>query len=260
MRLAELEALLDVAHHGGGGEQIVGGNVEEALDLAGVEVEAENPVGAGPLDQIGHQLGRDRRARAGLAVLAGIAEIGDHRGDPAGRRPPQRIDQDQQLHQVVVGRKRGRLDDEHVLAAYVLLDLDEDLHVGEAPDRAPGERQPRRAPPARWRRRRALAAQVEGGDVDAGIAERDAQRADEARLVVVGDVEHVRPELGFHVDALDLDDARLAVGEHRAGHRALLALGPHRQAHRTHSRRAGSGAPRRPSCRAPSPPPAPTPC
>ena len=37
-----------------------------------------------------------------------------------------------QLHQVVVGRERGRLDHEDVLAADVLLDLDEDLHVGEA--------------------------------------------------------------------------------------------------------------------------------
>ena len=36
--------------------------------------------------------------------------------------------------------KRGRLDDEHVLAAHVFLDLDEDFHVGEAPDLALGQR------------------------------------------------------------------------------------------------------------------------
>ena len=30
--------------------------------------------------------------------------------------------------------KRGRLQDEDVLAAHILLDLDEDLLVGEAPD------------------------------------------------------------------------------------------------------------------------------
>ena len=41
---------------------------------------------------------------------------------------------------MVVGRERGRLDDEDILAAHVLLDLDEDLHVGEAPDLGPGER------------------------------------------------------------------------------------------------------------------------
>ena len=41
---------------------------------------------------------------------------------------------------MVVGREGGRLDDEDVLPADVLLDLDEDLHVGETPDRSPRER------------------------------------------------------------------------------------------------------------------------
>ena len=43
------------------------------------------------------------------------------------------------------------------------------------------------------------------------------EAADEARLVLVGDVEHRGAELGVHADALDLDDARLAVGEDGAG-------------------------------------------
>ena len=47
-----------------------------------------------------------------LAVLPGIAEIGHDRGDPPRRGAPQRIEHDQQLHQVVVGRIGGRLDDE----------------------------------------------------------------------------------------------------------------------------------------------------
>ena len=37
--------------------------------------------------------------------------------------------------------------------------------------------------------------------------------ADEARLVLVGDVDHRRAELGVDADALDVDDARLAVGK-----------------------------------------------
>ena len=57
----------------------------------------------------------------------------------ARRRALQRVDQDQQFHQVVVGRERRRLDDEAVLAADVLLDLDEDLHVGEALHLASGQ-------------------------------------------------------------------------------------------------------------------------
>ena len=139
-QVVELVVLLDVAHHHRRGEQVVGRDVEEALDLAGVQVERHDAVGAGAGDQVGDELGRDRRARARFAVLPGVAEIGDHRGDAARRRAAQRVDDDQQLHQVVVGRKRRRLDHEDVGAAHVLLDLDEDLHVGEAPHHGLGQR------------------------------------------------------------------------------------------------------------------------
>ena len=66
------------------------------------------------------------------------------------------------------------------------------------------------------------APEVEVGDVDAELAQQRAQPPDMARLVLVGDIEHRGRELGLHVDALDLDDARLAVGEHRSGDAALL--------------------------------------
>ena len=45
--VAEVEPLLDVADHDGGGEQVVGRDVEEALDLPGVEIERQHAVGAG---------------------------------------------------------------------------------------------------------------------------------------------------------------------------------------------------------------------
>ncbi len=134
------EAAADVLHEHRRGHQIVQRDVEEALDLAGMQVEGQHPVGAGAGDQVGDQLGRDRRARAGLAVLPGIAVIGHHRGDPAGRAAAQRVDGDQHLHQVVIRREAGRLDHEDILAADVLQDLDEDLHVGEAPHRGLGQR------------------------------------------------------------------------------------------------------------------------
>ncbi len=95
--------------------------------------------------------------------------------------------------------------------------------------RAPGSRQAsrrarrRRSRPARWRRRPAAwRPRWKVAMLYAALAEQRAEPADEARLVAVGHVEHVRPELRLHVDALDLDDARLAVGEDRAGDRALL--------------------------------------
>ncbi len=137
MTLERSKLLLDVAHHQRRGVEVVGRDVEEALDLAGMQVERHDAVDAGMGDQVGDQLGRDRRAATGLAVLPSVAEIGDHRGDAARRRAAQRIGDDQQFHQMVVGRERRRLDDEDVRAADVLLDLDEDFHVGEAPDHWP---------------------------------------------------------------------------------------------------------------------------
>ena len=78
-----------------------------------------------------------------LPVLPRVAEIGHHRRDPPRRGARKRVDADQQLHQIVVGRIAGRLDDEDVLAADVLLDDDEHLVVGEAADVAPVSGTPR---------------------------------------------------------------------------------------------------------------------
>jgi len=87
--------------------EIVGRDIEKALDLAGMEVHGQDAVGARLGDQVGHQFGRDRRARSGLAVLPGIAEIGDDGGNALGRGPAQRVDADQQFHQIVIGRMAG---------------------------------------------------------------------------------------------------------------------------------------------------------
>jgi hypothetical protein len=61
-------------------------------------------------------------------------------------------------------------------------------------------------------------------DVHAVLAHGLTQGADDAGHVLVGGVEHVRPDLGIDIDALDLDEARLAVGEHRARDGPRLAL------------------------------------
>ena len=77
--VVEVEALLDVAHHHRRGEQIVGRDIEEALDLPGMQVEREHAVDAGAGDQVGDELGRDRRARPGLCGPAGHSR---NRGSP----------------------------------------------------------------------------------------------------------------------------------------------------------------------------------
>ena len=127
-----LELAVEVVHKDGGTQHIVHGDVEKALDLVGVEVHGQHPVGARPGDEVGHQLGGDGVAGFGLAVLPGVAEVGDHGGDPPGGGPLQRVDHDEKLHQVVVHRGAGGLDDKHVGAADGLINGDKILAVGKS--------------------------------------------------------------------------------------------------------------------------------
>ena len=81
--------------------------------------------------EVGDELRGDRRARRDLAVLARVAVVRDDRGDAPRRRAAQRVDHDQELHQVGVRGRARRLEHEAVDAAHVLLDLDADLAVAE---------------------------------------------------------------------------------------------------------------------------------
>ena len=111
--------------------EVVHGDVEEALDLGGVEVHRQDTVGAGGGDEVRHQLGGDGIPALGLAVLPGIAEIGDHSGDASGGGAAHGVGHDQQLHQVIVDRVAGRLDNKDVLAANRFRHGDRALAVGE---------------------------------------------------------------------------------------------------------------------------------
>jgi len=111
--------------------EVIDGDVEEALDLRRVQVQHEHAVGARGGDQVRHQLRGDGHAPRILAVLPGVAEVRDHHRDARRAGALEAIDVDQQLHDVRVDRVVGRLHDEAVAAAHVLLDLHEDLAVGE---------------------------------------------------------------------------------------------------------------------------------
>ncbi len=104
-----------------------------------MQIQRQHAIGAGFGDQVGDQLGADGRTGRGFTILPGVAEIGDHRGFAPRRTAPQRVQHDQQFHQVVVGGEARALDDEHILATDIFLDFDEHLHVGEAADRGAGQ-------------------------------------------------------------------------------------------------------------------------
>ena len=110
---------------------MINGNIEKSLDLAGVQIHAQNTANPDNHQHLCHHLGRDRNARCIFTILAGIAVIRHDGCDPSGRGPSHRIHHDYQFHQVVVDRGAGRLDDEDIGAANIFLYLDKDLAVTE---------------------------------------------------------------------------------------------------------------------------------
>ncbi len=116
--------LLEILDQHRSGKEMIHRNIEKALDLAGMQIHGQNPVGAGSSKQIRHQLGTDRNPGLVFSILPRIAVIRHHRRDPRRRGTLEGIDHDQQFHHVVVHRAAGGLDDENVLAAHVFKDLD----------------------------------------------------------------------------------------------------------------------------------------
>jgi hypothetical protein len=112
---------------------VVDRDIEEALDLVSVQIHGQHAGHADSLQQVGHHFGRDRYAGgARPPVLARIAEIRNHRADPLGRGALERVDHDQQFHQVFVGRRAGGLHHEDVPRPHVGADLDGHFSVGKA--------------------------------------------------------------------------------------------------------------------------------
>ena len=120
--------------------EVIQRNVEEALDLVGVQVHGQHAVCAGLGDHVGDELGRNRRSALGLAILPGIAEVRYDRRDPPGRRPPHTVDENQQFHQIVVHGRAGRLHHEAIPATDIVFQLDQSFAVRIASDRRTAHR------------------------------------------------------------------------------------------------------------------------
>ena len=138
---ADAELAGDVRDEHGRAEHIIHRNVKEALDLRCVQVHGQHAVCACCGDEVCYELRGDRVARLALAVLACVAEIRDDRGDTACRCTLARVDHDEQLHQVVVDRAAGGLNEEYVRTANGLRDRNRDLAVSEGRDGCLAERQ-----------------------------------------------------------------------------------------------------------------------
>jgi hypothetical protein len=87
------------------------------------------------VQQIRHELGRDRDARLILAVLARVSKKRNDSRDPIRARASRRVHHDQQLHQVLIRGRRSRLNNEHVVSANVLLNPDVSFAIRKRADR-----------------------------------------------------------------------------------------------------------------------------
>lgn len=138
--LVDVPILSDPAKDRRLGVEVVAGYREETLDLRGVEVHGDDVVGAGGLDHVGDQAGRDGGARAVLLVLAGVGEAGDDGGDAAGAGGPAGVDHDEHLHETLVDiAGGGRLEDVDVLIADRFANGDRGLLVRVVEGDGPGD-------------------------------------------------------------------------------------------------------------------------
>ena len=79
------------------GEQVVDRAVEESLRLGRVQVDGDDPVGAGGAEQVGDQPCGDGFAAAVFLVLAPVGVEGPDHGDAFGAGALERVDHDQLL-------------------------------------------------------------------------------------------------------------------------------------------------------------------
>ena len=111
--------------------EMVERNVEEALDLRGVQVHRNDAVSAGAFEEVRGEFRGDRNAAFVFAVLTSVAEVRNDRRNATGARATEAVDHHQEFHQRIVDRAARRLNDEDVFAANVFFNAAEGLAVGE---------------------------------------------------------------------------------------------------------------------------------
>jgi hypothetical protein len=114
--------------------------VEEPLDLRRVQVHRDHVPDPGRLQQVGHQARGDRLAAPVPLVRAGIAEVGHDGGDARRGGAAAGVGEGEQLNQVVVDGRRGRLHDEDFFAPHGHKEAHRQLAIGEPLHRAGAQR------------------------------------------------------------------------------------------------------------------------
>ena len=101
--------LLDVGDYKRFRVQVVDGEVEKTLDLAGMQVHGDHMVAASDSEHVGDELGGDGGATLVLFVHACVRIAWNDGGDATGRGALARGNEDQEFHQVIVDVATGGL-------------------------------------------------------------------------------------------------------------------------------------------------------
>jgi len=106
-------------------------DAEKTLNLPGVQVHREHPVGTGDGDEVGHQPGGDGDSRLVLLIGTAIGIIRDYGGDAPCGVPLEGVYDYEQFDQVPVHGRAGRLNQKDIFGPYAREKLGEDVFVGE---------------------------------------------------------------------------------------------------------------------------------
>ena len=115
-------------------------NIEKSLHLLRMEIHRQDAMNTGCHQEIGYELGRYRNTRFIFSILSCVSKKRDHRGDAISAGSSRRIHHDEQLHQMIVSRWTGRLNNKNIAPTNVLLDFDVGLAVGKCANRGLAER------------------------------------------------------------------------------------------------------------------------
>jgi hypothetical protein len=100
--LLDVQVLPDPSQGTWLGIEVINRDVEEALDLTGMQIHGDDVIATGRLQHVGNQLGTDWGSGLVLLVLASVGEVGDDGSDTAGTSSLAGIDHDEKLHEAIV--------------------------------------------------------------------------------------------------------------------------------------------------------------
>ena len=106
-------------------------DVEKSLNLLAMQIHREDTIRARGDEQVGHEFRGDGHAGLIFAILPSVAVKWQDRRDTLGRSATGGIDHDEQLHQVMVGRRARRLNNVGVMATHIFVNFNERFAVGK---------------------------------------------------------------------------------------------------------------------------------